>query len=56
MSNSAKQDDGRMYFRTRIPKDLHREFKKYCIDLDRTMEDVAAELISDWVKSQKDKK
>jgi hypothetical protein len=56
MASAAKQDDERMYFRTRIPKELHREFKKICIDIDRTMEDVAAELISEWVASQQGKK
>jgi hypothetical protein len=56
MGSVAKEDDGKMYFRTRIPKELHREFKKFCIDVDRTMEDVAAELINDWVTLQKKRK
>jgi hypothetical protein len=56
MGSAAKQEDEKMYFKTRIPKELHREFKKFCIDIDRTMEDVAAELINDWVALQQKKK
>jgi hypothetical protein len=56
MGSAAKQDDGKMYFRTRISKELHREFKKFCVDVDRTMEDVASELIHDWIVLQQKKK
>lgn len=43
------EKDEKVYLRTRIPKDIHREFKKASVDEGRTMEDITADLISDWL-------
>ncbi|MDZ8260618.1 hypothetical protein [Nostoc sp. ChiQUE01b] len=43
------EKEEKVYLRTRIPKEIHREFKKASIDDGRTMEDIAADLIQDWL-------
>jgi hypothetical protein len=46
------EKEEKVYLRTRIPKEIHREFKKASIDAGRTMEDIAADLIQDWLDEQ----
>jgi hypothetical protein len=43
------EKEEKVYLRTRIPKEIHREFKKASIDAGRTMEEIAADLIQDWL-------
>ena len=45
--------DEKQYLRTRIPKTLHRDFKMLCVAEGKTMEDIVAELIQQWVDERK---
>ena len=45
----TEEKEEKVYLRTRIPKEIHREFKKASVDDGRTMEEIAAELIRDWL-------
>lgn len=47
------EKEEKVYLRTRIPKEIHREFKKASIDAGRTMEEITADLIQDWLDEQK---
>ncbi|BAZ00516.1 hypothetical protein NIES37_45080 [Tolypothrix tenuis PCC 7101] len=43
------EEKEKVYLRTRVPKDVHRAFKKASVDEGRTMEEIAAELIQEWL-------
>ena len=39
----------------KMPKELQKNFKKMCIDVDRNMNDVAREIINKWLMVQENK-
>jgi hypothetical protein len=49
----SKKPEGMTEINGYVPKELKTEFKKQCVALDRTMGDVLAELMSEWLKKQK---
>ena len=50
-TKAIKMKEDKVYLRTKIPKSLHIKLKKICLEEGRTIEHVAANLISDWVNS-----
>ena len=50
---SARNVVEKQYLRTRVPKELHKEFKQMCVAEEVTMEDVVAELIESWVQEKR---
>ena len=50
---ATKKPEGMVELNGYVPKELKREFKLACIAQDRTMGDVLTELISIWLKQQK---
>ena len=49
----SKKPDGMTEINGYVPSDLKVEFKKMCVDQRRTMGDVLAELMRDWLDKQK---
>jgi hypothetical protein len=50
----SKKPDGMTEINGYVPKELKIEFKKQCVAIDRTMGDVLAELMRDWLEKQKE--
>ena len=51
----SKKPEGMVELNGYVPKELKTEFKKACVDIDRTMGDVLAELMQGWLNKQKKK-
>jgi hypothetical protein len=49
----AKKPEGMVELNGYVPKELKTEFKKACVSVDRTMGDVLAELMKEWLEKQK---
>jgi hypothetical protein len=49
----SKKPEGMTEINGYVPKELKTEFKKQCVALDRTMGDVLAELMREWLEKQK---
>ncbi|GEM_PF-1461267 len=51
----SKKESGMSELNGYIPKALKLKFKSLCAASDRSMSEVLAELIAQWIKSQEDK-
>lgn len=49
----SKKPEGMTEINGYVPKELKTEFKKACVSADRTMGDVLAELMREWLDKQK---
>ncbi|MDF5721527.1 MAG: hypothetical protein PUP91_13810 [Rhizonema sp. PD37] len=48
----TEEKEEKIYLRTRIPKHIHKELKKASIDDQRTIEEIVAELIEEWLRQR----
>ena len=51
----SEEQEEKIYLRTRIPKSIHKELKKASIDDQRTIEEIVAELIEEWLRQRNQK-
>jgi hypothetical protein len=50
---AGKKPEGMVELNGYVPKELKTEFKKQCVAVERTMGDVLAELMREWLAKQK---